>query len=550
MREQHNDAAYRIVGRAFEIIVRLWPAGSRDWARAMQAELPEIMDANESLKWLAGGMMSLTHAWWNRILFGRGAQIEATRPIKSPGVWSAALLLIALGACALPPMRQGMTAVFDTWQGIWGRASDAQLEKMGRTAEQNHDAKALADVAMKLPVTEETLRWADLAVSLNPNLTWIYFEMEGGIPTYRMKDADFALRVARLEQWDPENAAPYLLEAGRVFDRFWMDSHGVVTLAKGTWPGASAELAKNPVWSRAMDQAFRAPKYDDYVSRRFDLNLSVMREHKMDRPVDLLFSIYSARIPDLLAIEVYADGLMHEGEAREAAGDLAGASELYWRVSHFANRMQLGSIKTSFERHLALGIAEKSFVKLQGVLTRAGRADEARFASDEAENAQATIQEVMAGMRRRGEDLVAGTWAALVIHLSAAVIVVTAFLSCTTLLWLALGFRSEETTRPTLRSWLCAVGRFSPAVMAFGVVLFLTTYVPYFHAFHDASPESMDNILRMFGGLLDVGVSLWPSSNPEVGVYFWSGFSALCSATVLVLIARMVLRARMDKTPA
>lgn len=546
MREQQTNAAHRIVARAFEIIVRLWPAGSRDWARAMQAELPEIMDANESLKWLAGGMMSLTHAWWNRILFGRGAQLDAPAPVKSPGAWPVAVLLLALAACALPAMRQGMSTIFAAWKGFNAGITDAQLQRMGREAEQDRDAKMLAFVAMKLPVTQQSLHWADLAVSLDPSLTWVYMEMQEYPLDRRMSQADFSQRVARLEQWDPDNAVPYLLEAGRVFEQFEMDNHYQTTAMANYYD----YLAKNPVWSAAMDKAFRAARFDDYSKRRFELNLTVMREHKIDNPMSLLFSVYSTPIPNLMAIRVYGHGLIREGERRETGSDFAGATQLYWRVADFSQQMELGSRDTTIERLIALSMVRESFEKLQGVLQRSGRGDEARFAAYEVENARAIVDGIAAENHRSYSEQKAALWEPLTLHASALAIIVAAIFSSATLLWLSFGFRSGEKPRPTLRRWLCAISQCSAALLAFAVAFFLINYVPYLVMYRDMSAMNSESLRRTFGGLLEVAVFAFPSSNPEMGVYYWSGFSALCSAIVLTLIARMVLRALMEKTPA
>ena len=116
--------------------------------------------------------MSLGETWWNQLIYG-GTPQEA-EPVKMPGVAAAILLLLAISSFALPGMRQGAIAIFDTWNFSRSYLSDAQLQKMGREAEQNHDAATLAFVAMRLPEnSSEKLRWADLAVSLDPSLTWV-----------------------------------------------------------------------------------------------------------------------------------------------------------------------------------------------------------------------------------------------------------------------------------------------------------------------------------------------------------------------------------------
>src|ERR1700731_3475127 len=65
---RRQRATQKFISFAFGKIVSLWPADSRDWALAMQAELPQMESTQESLHWLAGGIMSLIKAWWNGAL--------------------------------------------------------------------------------------------------------------------------------------------------------------------------------------------------------------------------------------------------------------------------------------------------------------------------------------------------------------------------------------------------------------------------------------------------------------------------------------------------
>src|SRR5579864_654585 len=99
---RQQNASQKFISFAFSKIVSLWPADSRDWALAMQAELPQMESTQESLQWLAGGIMSLIKAWWNNIIYGGNPQEAA--PVKMPGFATAVLLLLAIASFALPGM--------------------------------------------------------------------------------------------------------------------------------------------------------------------------------------------------------------------------------------------------------------------------------------------------------------------------------------------------------------------------------------------------------------------------------------------------------------
>src|SRR5271169_1167902 len=95
-----HGGVQRFAARAFSGVVTLWPTDSRDWALAMQAELGEIESNQESLKWLAGGIMSLGKAWWNRALSGDSKKEHA--PVKKPGLLAALTVVAALAILLIP----------------------------------------------------------------------------------------------------------------------------------------------------------------------------------------------------------------------------------------------------------------------------------------------------------------------------------------------------------------------------------------------------------------------------------------------------------------
>src|SRR5580704_8854432 len=79
---RQQGASQKFIASAFSKIVCLWPADSRDWALAMQAELPQMESTQQSLQWLAGGIMSLGKAWWNGAASSGNKKDLA--PVKKP----------------------------------------------------------------------------------------------------------------------------------------------------------------------------------------------------------------------------------------------------------------------------------------------------------------------------------------------------------------------------------------------------------------------------------------------------------------------------------
>jgi hypothetical protein len=515
----------------------------------MQAELPEMESTQESLRWLAGGIMSLGKAWWNQLIYGGNP--KETASVKMPGIVTAVLLFLAVTSFALPGMRQGMVAVFDTWNFSRSYLSSAQIQKMGHEAEKNRDATTLAFVAMRLPeATPDRVRWADLAVSLDPSLTWVYFQMAD---TRNHSVAGFSERVARLQKWDPDNAVPYLMEADQSFDSFASMPNGgpAMWVSSRDYREHATEIAKHPEWTAVMEKAFRAPHFNDYQNERFNLNLAAQRKFGINRPVDLVLSTMAARIPNLLNVRSYSTWLTYLGAQREAVGDNSGAAENYWRAAHFGQRMQLESRPDGIEFLISNSILKSSFEKLNNLYERTGRADESKYAAFELENAKAATVAFRENNWRLAEATSLPTWSALMIHVSSVLILVTALLSCVTVAWLALRVGGVAESQLASHRRACAISRIAPVLLVFSLGLFYANYFPYLRAFNQASPRFAQNLTSTFGGLLQVPFSFSHAWTYGRGaVYFWTGTLLFGCLSVLILLIRMPARGKMEKSAA
>ena len=103
----------------------------------------------------------------------------------------------------------------------------AQLQGLAERARQGRDAQSLAFVALHSPLQED-VAMANQAVALDPSLTWIYWQLayrHRGYPSPGKTAWEPAFVpvlkdwTAKLEAFDPKNAAPYLLEAETIRDR-------------------------------------------------------------------------------------------------------------------------------------------------------------------------------------------------------------------------------------------------------------------------------------------------------------------------------------------
>lgn len=542
----------KIVNAAFEGIVRLWPADTRDWARAMQAEAADITDARESFSWLLGGVMSLSKAWMKRILFG-SKNSDAVAP-RMPGFGAIAMLLIATAALATPMLRQGLTAVVDMWRTPRGGFSDAELHTLARKAEREHDAKMLTFVAMQLPVSLETIRWADEAVSMDPSLMWIYVQMDGSMAPYQIPDQDFAPRIANVEQWDPDNSAGYLAEASRAFENAHWDEgylwgtrlggEGAPDSKHRNFDAAAAFAAKNHQWVALMEKAFRAPRFDDYSQRRFELVLNVVREHQIEQPLAVLDSVSSSRLPNFQNVQVYSWALERKGQLSEATDEVS-ASQAYWEMANFAQQMKIGSHGGVIETIFASNISRRAFAGLQSLLQRERRDDEARYAAYQVQAADAELREIRTThLGSLWQDRTT-LWNGLVLHASAFVVIVSGGLSLLSLLWIGISYRGDS--RGAGRRWVCAIARLSPVLLLFSTAVFYTTYFPYASALKYATPENLAHVADPLAAVLSLAYLLSFTGRHYGVVYLWTGITVAGVAIAMMMLVRMTLRAQTDR---
>ena len=134
---------------------------------------------------------------------------------KRPLVWTTLLLSLAL--LPLSGFRQALVTLSvpiekDVWQDSFRQDRVFSTRTLGyieRQAIAQADAIALAFVALHHPDTKEAANAAEKAIALDARLTWISARFAAAYPL----EHNPAPWIARLKDWDPDNAFPYLLEA-------------------------------------------------------------------------------------------------------------------------------------------------------------------------------------------------------------------------------------------------------------------------------------------------------------------------------------------------
>ena len=303
----------RLAARILRWALRVWPAESREWGRAIEAELDETQSGLEALRWAMGGVMLLSKAWWREFLKSLGRPLgvpartaaqDLSHPMPKPrmprGV-IAAMLLAALAILLAPEAREGLREVAASWNLPGMGWTQRELDAMAREAERNGDAETLAFAAMRLPYSAENVRRIELAATLDPRLTWALADVRRIGTRFTATDE----HIVRLRHWDSGNAFVELLSAESAAARVekeWEETHPLATF----WysPGRNTKLELNAEWLAAMQRAFAAPRYDSYVQRRYQLDRSVMQQHGLYSPFALIMGVARHAIPNLTNIKI------------------------------------------------------------------------------------------------------------------------------------------------------------------------------------------------------------------------------------------------------
>jgi len=441
-------------------------------------------------------------------------------------VWSLAFFL-------LPDFRQGLEGPAFMWSletnpGLAMRAGVLKrglLEKFARAAEQQRDAQTLAFVALHSFDERESARLADQAVTLDPDLTWIYYSL---VSRFR-GSPDVDRWIARLEAWDHDNGLPYALDGEQISYR-----------RRDSWPGLAQweALEQETAWRAAMAKAFAAPRYDSYATRRFDLERAWLRRHHLAKPAVVLLSIWSYPVPNLLNVRQYAKLLISKfGHEAEQKGRLQEAVSNYWVVAHFGEKMQLEA-PTLIEQLVGANLQDEAYERLIPLLRRTGRAEEAQTV----QYAHRQFHQRLDALRGKAplDQSSNYYWAALMVDLFAGLVIAFGLITAAIIIYLIAKHwvRREKTGR--LYVFLIAAGNYVPILLFLACLGLYLNYYPYAENFrhymvakgeiHDFEPLFY-NVFPNFLG--PPGHLALPLENP-FGRYVWY---ALCGLVLIIALS-------------
>ena len=526
----------RLAAALLQSAISIAPADTLDWGRAMLGELWHVEGNWSAFFWSLGSAGVLAKHTLVALIFPSGSRptipsggdlFSREVPMRKPALAIiASCVLASLLFFLAPVFRQAFRISLAQWHYILHIESpanrrDPQLEALAREAEQNHDAEALAFLAVRYPNEVQRTRYADEAVRLNPGFTWVY----ATAGSYDRRDFGRE-RVEALLRWDPDNALPHLIAAQQIGQR--------VTFSKEFPRG---KIEPNPGWEEAMATAFQSPKLDTYLDRLKHLDRLVLARYHLNDPLRAPSYSYERwyGLPSYgpWYSSVYAQSLLDSGRTLEARGDVKAAFAQYATIARFG---QLIGVDRGYLLRKQL---EEAYARLEVLSQKNGNSAQARFYATVADSLDRAWEDLLASWRRPFENDVT-RWNAFLVRLSGLLMLF--FGGVLVLCFAGVMIRSRSVRLVSLRpSALTLALAFGSAV---GVVLssafLFASYWPYSYAlkrFVSAGDESgLSNLADFVGGAqvpLGAGFRI-----PERVFYFWSGVAILCALALLFAIVR------------
>jgi hypothetical protein len=551
--------------------IRLAPGDAREWGNAMLGELQHIEGNWAAVAWALGGAGVLAKQALIALLLPTRDRQAA--PVGNPLAREAKMhkaSLISGGACLAvvllfflaPVFRQAFRVSLAQWYHVihvepssWLR--QPELESFARRVEKNQDAEGMAFVAARLNNPDESVRLAEVAVRLDPKLTWIL-----GVAGARHSGApEVPAWVQKLKKWDPGNALPYLILAQR---------DDMESVAKpGGW-NALYPPKRSAAWMGAMAGAFNSDRIDDYRDRRRTVDRTVARRYGLSDPALVVEErTFMYRLPTYATWDSvrYAILAIDSGKSLEARGDLKGAIEKYLQVAHFVR---------AFRPHASYPVFLDTLMpplygRLAAIYRKTGDATQSAYFADLTATAKYELErdrlQWHSEMENRHSILGVASWNALVVEAS-DVVMLASF--CLLLIALIVVFAQSGTLK--LRKLrigpvTTGVGLLGAAGLLVSSITLYVAYRPYaaiYSRFLQTGDTSQLKTLRDFLGFtrspigtqfyrpgpLDYwGVVFSPYiSAPDFTFYFWLAVTVLGVATLAAIAARHLLKR--DHPPA
>ena len=406
-----------------------------------------------------------------------------------------------------------------------------ELDALAKKAEQNHDSEALAFLAVRHPNESQRARFADEAVHLDPNLTWIYATASTWDSPSSGTD-----RISALKQWDPENALPRLIAAQKI---------GVTVTHSKEFP--LGKVDENPAWGKAMSAAFQSPKLDTYLDRQKQLDHRVLSRYRLDDPFQATSGEDWYGFPSygVWYCSLYAESLLESGKTLESRGDRKLSLEKYWEVARFGQMMiDNGGYMFFIRRDM-----KQAYARLAALSQMEGNKPEAAFYASLADQLHKADENERILMRNRFKGSDVSHWNAFLVRLSGLAMLFCAGLLLLCVVGVIVRNRSLRLSsfHPSRLTLTLASGAAVGSLLS-SAVLFVS-YRPYFELLQrflnkgdDAQLFELSAFLRdtqlPLGSQFNVGPGSWYVASWHAVFYFWFAVTIFCALALATAIFR------------
>ncbi|HLJ88330.1 MAG TPA: hypothetical protein VKZ53_16035 [Candidatus Angelobacter sp.] len=558
--------------RFLHFFVMRQPAICKSWGEAMLAELSAIPGGWDSISWSLGGSLVLSKNLLKSFFLGRrSGQAGMAGGDLGDRPPRAELVFLALALCMLlsPVFRQAIGTSLDGWRFPDTRSAGAReiLAQVVKAAERQNDADSLAFVAIHTDDSVKSAQFAKRAIALDPQLTWILSELlvvrlDREMPELRA-DPDVRSWIADLERWDPGNALPYLLEAGKAQNSYVIAAMSGMNdrpLWSPDFPASRIHLEAQPARLAAMDRAYSTSRYDSYFERRLRLDRKVFQQSGIANPMLLTYlqfrdhNVFPAVA--LTQAEAYSNFLIAEADKQWKANNKSAAASSYRKVWQFGELIAGVPAwrRTPFEQYVGRGILFQGYRGMQKATTSAAEREDIaamgktlsasgwnfQQAEDEPVSLRWLFRLVEGPVNNIGK-VVSISVAVLLFSFAATLFTITYFLSGR-----RRGVAPGMASRRRLAPFMMWAGQCASALLLLSSGVLYFSYLPYASAFRNylngGDPLAGGVSMRSFNSLAYVPYWVMQSLGGEaqIKLLLWYGVTLLAVPLLVLFLYRLI----------
>ncbi len=529
--------------------IRLWPADSAEWGRALAAELGETQTPREALRWAFGGVTlfiraSIAHLLeWAKLPAGansrRASDLSGGDPPRLPKHSRLVTALLLAGACCallLPWGRESIAAVHVAWQLFvdWSPET-GPAEALAKRAEREQDARKLAFAATAHPDPTRAMELASKAVKLDPSLTWIFasrfYRPE---PPSDEASSDWS---KQMQARDPGNGYVFLLAAKR------SGAARFQALLENHSPSQEEIencLASAPQWLPLMQSAVRAPRYESYSHLHLELVREIWSREKSLSPALVMYSMWTTVLPDPLDLKSFVNIRIREAKAAQADGRAEQSERILKELNAFGERMAAKD-QTDFEKMMGLEVSQQSLTELNALYNSSQRTQD----SDE------TLQQLRQLDSRRDAQIQSfqpsydATVApyhrkAVAVEVSLAILLLCGIVVGVSLAFLEMTALLPDKPRKRARRLACFAADYAPMTLILASAAFIFSFRPFALAFEQFRRGSgtVADARFLTGVFFTLGYVLRPPSGVSTAYFAWWAATILLALLAFLIFAR------------